>query len=374
MPESRGLEVTVSVIVFSVLATAFVVARLIARVKMIKNAGPDEWTIVVSLVAAIVVTGLVCRQVKYGLGKHNDQLTPEDQIKMLKHLWINIVFYNASLGLTKTSILLQYLRVFVGTRIRFACWFSIGVVFCYAMWAIFSNLFACTPIAFTWDKSLHGHCIERKFLWLFNASFNIISDVVILVLPMPVLSSLKLPRKQKFVLMAIFAAGGLVCLISVIRLHDLYRLLKTKDLSWDNATVAIWSTLEIHLGIICASLPTLKPVISWLFPSILSTKDSHLNGEPSPNAPSTFYSRNQYRSTHIPLHDMVNPPGPTTSVQARNVGDQATGGGSGYGDDDYDGLNDEKNSSKDIMVTMAVTQDIESKSEMGSEKDLIIRH
>jgi len=38
---------------------------------------------------------------------------------------------------------------------------------------------------------------------------NIVTDLTILVLPMPVLSTLRLPLKQKVGLMFVFAMGGL---------------------------------------------------------------------------------------------------------------------------------------------------------------------
>ena len=39
----------------------------------------------------------------------------------------------------------------------------------------------------------------------------------------------------------------------------------------DNFDAAAWSTVESNVGIICASLPTLKPLISRLFPHFLTS-------------------------------------------------------------------------------------------------------
>lgn len=46
-------------------------------------------------------------------------------------------------------------------------------------------------------------------LWFSNASMHITTDIVILIMPIPALRSLDLPRKQRLALMAIFAVGGL---------------------------------------------------------------------------------------------------------------------------------------------------------------------
>ena len=66
-----------------------------------------------------------------------------------------------------------------------------------------------------------------------------------------------------------------VCLTSLLRLRHLYVLAKSKDLPWDNVQAATWSNVEINLGIICACLPTLRPLIRRFFPRVLATTCSH---------------------------------------------------------------------------------------------------
>jgi hypothetical protein len=46
-------------------------------------------------------------------------------------------------------------------------------------------------------------------MWFTNASLNIATDLAIIILPMPVIRSLNLKRRQKQALAGIFAIGGL---------------------------------------------------------------------------------------------------------------------------------------------------------------------
>lgn len=70
--------------------------------------------------------------------------------------------------------------------------------------------FSCWPIPFFWDKAIHGgHCIDLLAFWFSLGGFNILTDMAVWILPMPVLKSLHLPRKQKLSLIAVFAVGGL---------------------------------------------------------------------------------------------------------------------------------------------------------------------
>ena len=45
---------------------------------------------------------------------------------------------------------------------------------------------------------------------------------------------------------------------------------RSEDVTWDNVPAATWSSVELNVGIICACCPTLKPVIAWAFPRLLT--------------------------------------------------------------------------------------------------------
>ncbi|KAF8855779.1 hypothetical protein BDZ45DRAFT_746064 [Acephala macrosclerotiorum] len=358
---SRGSTAIISTVVFTSLAACLVLARLIARLTILKNAGRDELAIAVSLLSSIGFTIFVSEQVKYGLGKHISTVSLYDLEQVLRCLWGSILCYNMSLTLTKISIVLQYLRVFVGPRIRYACRSTIGFIIIYGIWTIVSGIFTCVPVAAFWDLNIHGHCIAHKFLWFFNAAMNIVTDLTILILPMPVLSTLKLPLKQKVGLMMIFALGGFVCLVSILRLHSLYVVSISEDTTWANTEAAIWSSIEINTGIVCASLPTIKPVISWIFPRLLS---SNRSTQP------TYISngsrlQNRFGQTPIELVGFGTTPKTISRVEVSdnlvNISKDGSLEGRGLVD----------NNSKAILITTSTTQDVEIKSETGSEKDLV---
>lgn len=127
----------------------------------------------------------------------------------VKNLWFAIAFYQASLSLTKASIVLQYLRVFVGKGVRRACWATLAFVTAYGIYTVLISIFNCIPVSAFWSPTPDMRCVNKKFSWFFNASFNILTDLIIIALPIPTLKSLKLPTRQKIGLMVIFALGGL---------------------------------------------------------------------------------------------------------------------------------------------------------------------
>lgn len=114
-----------------------------------------------------------------------------------------------SVALPKISILCLYLRIFVKRGTRIACYVLIGVIT--ANWIAFSiaDIFQCTPVAYQWDKSIaHGTCFNDTLFSRASSVPNIITDVVMLVLPIPVLWRLQTSTVRKLGLTVVFFTGS----------------------------------------------------------------------------------------------------------------------------------------------------------------------
>jgi len=83
-----------------------------------------------------------------------------------------------------------------------------AVVVAYTVWTVFGSIFACVPVQAFWTRK-PATCINQFIMWFTNAGINILTDFVIILLPMPVIKNLKLAKRQKQALMCIFAIGGL---------------------------------------------------------------------------------------------------------------------------------------------------------------------
>ncbi|KAL8759169.1 MAG: hypothetical protein Q9184_003709, partial [Pyrenodesmia sp. 2 TL-2023] len=82
--------------------------------------------------------------------------------------------------------------------------------------------------------------------------------------PIPLLWRLRTSFNQKLVLTAIFTAAGFVVIVSIIRITVLSRIGKT-DLTWNYINGGIWAAAEPSVAVICACLPSLRPLFSLLF-------------------------------------------------------------------------------------------------------------
>ncbi|KAL4866041.1 hypothetical protein BDV12DRAFT_187754 [Aspergillus spectabilis] len=188
-----------------------------------------------------------------------------------------------SLTLTKASIIFLYLRIFVTPKFILAARIVLGVIVIYGLWTVISAFLNCLPVNSFWDTSIPGKCIPKAFLWFFNAGMNIATDIAVLILPVPVLSHLRLPRRQKFGVILIFATGGLYASLS-----------KCKFQSIDNGPIATWSQIELNMGIICSCLPPLQPLLTRIFPRLLGSASRSRGPDspyPKPSSGATYTGR-----------------------------------------------------------------------------------
>ncbi|MCJ1481570.1 hypothetical protein MMC06_001729 [Schaereria dolodes] len=132
----------------------------------------------------------------------------------------------------------------------------------------------CQPLARVWNKSIPGSCLDLTAFWYANAAASILTDLVILALPMPKIKALQLPIRQKVGLFMVFALGGFVCVTSILRMITLNPASKSTDQTYGTLISTTWTTIEANTGIICANLPVLKAPLSMLFPRLFN---SHLS-------------------------------------------------------------------------------------------------
>ena len=126
------------------------------------------------------------------------------------------LLYNPILALVKASILLFLLRLFGqkrGVRQYIAC---VNIANATHMVAVlFAIVFQCVPVESAWDPATFfggnsgARCIDTRVLFTATAAFNILTDLLILALPMRIFVDLKIPMRTKFALMFLFLLGFL---------------------------------------------------------------------------------------------------------------------------------------------------------------------
>lgn len=119
------------------------------------------------------------------------------------------VFYGTTLGLIKISICLFLARIFSANN-NFRVWAYTVIAFI-AAWSVMVVLTAfvlCQPVAFNWDNTIPGgKCANQPAAFLAIGVLDLLVDLMVLVLPLPMIWNLQLPLGNKIALFAIFGVG-----------------------------------------------------------------------------------------------------------------------------------------------------------------------
>ncbi|MCJ1393209.1 hypothetical protein MMC18_006081 [Xylographa bjoerkii] len=168
----------------------------------------------------------------------------------------------------KLSILCLFVRLFPIRRVRIEAYILIGIVTTFCLAALLAFLLQCRPIQANWDPTIEAVCGNQAASWLGTGITNILTDVMVLALPIPSVWNLKLPRVTKIGLIGIFGVGFLVCIISILRIISIFSI-SLADITYTKVPTDIYSILEPSLGIICACLPILRPIFDRILPASL---------------------------------------------------------------------------------------------------------
>ncbi|KAL8734451.1 MAG: hypothetical protein Q9181_003189 [Wetmoreana brouardii] len=174
---------------------------------------------------------------------------------------VETVIYNPTIIFVKTSILLQYITVFVAHRRNFfhyACHILIWVNVLFYTIMTFSYMFECKPRRKLWIPHTPGHCRNEHARGLFSGGINVASDFLILILPLPVLLRLQMPSGKKLRLLLVFGVGLAACVASIVRLVYTVQINPDVDSSEYQLQInkeGLCAMAEIAIGIIVGCMP-----------------------------------------------------------------------------------------------------------------------
>jgi hypothetical protein len=144
-----------------------------------------------------------------GMGLHADLVPMKDIVMMAKWLVVAEILYAFNLGWTKLSLLLMYYRIFRFPYFKKMAWVVGSFTMAWVVCITFLFIFICVPVQKLWYPELPGHCINQVGTWIANAAATILTDLVILLMPLPQIWRLRLGMREKLGLTAAFCLGFL---------------------------------------------------------------------------------------------------------------------------------------------------------------------
>lgn len=133
---------------------------------------------------------------------------------------------------------------------------------------------------------MQGQCFDLVTLFLSSAPVNILSDLAILILPLPIITGLRIEKQAKIGLVLTFLCGAFVAIVDVVRIAYLQQALRVQismqrgdtvsaktgppNFYWYTSYGVLWSAIECSVRVMCCCALVMKPLIQRIRPRSLS--------------------------------------------------------------------------------------------------------
>ncbi|RYP51413.1 hypothetical protein DL769_010816 [Monosporascus sp. CRB-8-3] len=209
-----------------------------------------------------------------GCATHLWQVTQAQYENLLKWMIPVNIFYMLSTDLAKISLLFFYLQLSPDLKYGILVRTLVAAFTLYALVYALISIFACRPIYAAWDLTAMrtAACVDKGTFLLTASIANVAMDLVILVLPLPVVVPLQIPWRRKVSLMLLFATGSFVIVVAVYNCVLTIKLFNSDDYTWNLSYELSWMYAELAACIICASGSSIKPIFVHFLPRVLRSR------------------------------------------------------------------------------------------------------
>ncbi|TAQ86649.1 hypothetical protein B7494_g5035 [Chlorociboria aeruginascens] len=242
-------EIVATVTLSIVLTTFFTAARLVAK-RATANFSIEDYFSIAAWVMFIGYAATFMLQGQAGIGRH---------IWDIRISWAILMMFCVINWIAKTALILQMQRTFSPTRsgpVYIACQSLIWINLAFYTATFISLAVECMPTKRIWDPLItSGYCINTGALLISMGVISVVSDLTILILPIWAIHHLRMSRKLKLGISAIFATGLLAFACSICRMAYTFPPLHSEDSTYLYAPVGLWSIAELASIILCTSFP-----------------------------------------------------------------------------------------------------------------------
>ncbi|KAF1947811.1 hypothetical protein EJ02DRAFT_391074 [Clathrospora elynae] len=255
-------------------STVIIALRFYSRYFLVGKLASADWVMLLALIAtwgSAVVNWYVVHFMDYSHVNSRESFA-EAATHSLLVFWIYRVTYILDLCLIKTSILLFYDNIAVSNkRFHYIVRVLLIIIMAGGVSMILAAILTCYPVSDSWsfrvfELGFQGipatQCYNPGPFWLFNAAYNLVTDVIIWTLPIVFFLNLQtIQLRRRLGLVAIFSVGIMAIVASAVRLRTMVLWLSDFAHQAENtANLLLWSQVEQHTGMMAASIPFLRPI------------------------------------------------------------------------------------------------------------------
>ncbi|MCJ1469736.1 hypothetical protein MMC07_008377 [Pseudocyphellaria aurata] len=291
-PPSDAYVIVICMVVYLLLTTPIVLARMYTRQFINRHVWWDDYTCVLGLIGLFAVAGLLLKSLDYGNGVDYWNVSVTNAV-LYSRLYSKLeIIARISIFLTKLSILLLFLRIFVPShtkknKIYYSVWIVVwfNLLFCLAL--VFAIVFACVAK----HEPLGPVCSNSYALALTASSINIVSDVIMLIIPLVAIWDLQMAQKRKLGIGLVFAVGMLAVATSISRLAWQVQKVNDPNKTVVGMKIALLAIAEHAVGLIVACMPILPALYNRMAHLKSESRASKTHAETWRTGNGTFANR-----------------------------------------------------------------------------------
>ncbi|EWC43498.1 hypothetical protein DRE_07498 [Drechslerella stenobrocha 248] len=259
-------------VVFTIFTSIVMGLRIWSRLSILGRIQSFDWMAIVSyiLIVGWCALSVVEKTVSGEWASYCDRSYIQAS-NAFRAYYLGMAFYPLAILSVKFALLLFYYSLSTWQPMRWAVYFTAFASFANSMVAMFMWIWQCN------FPDLWNHLVDQNVtctafrpydLVLGTGAVNILTDVIIWLIPLPLVWRLQLYPRERIMAVFTFGLGAIAWIASVVRLVYVAR-----DIVYTNGSttnINAWAMVELNLGLICSSAPALRALLIKHSPKVLS--------------------------------------------------------------------------------------------------------
>ncbi|KAL8677664.1 MAG: hypothetical protein Q9186_005926 [Xanthomendoza sp. 1 TL-2023] len=309
-PASNSFHVTIAVAICIPIIVILASLRMYNLLCIHRQRTVADYTFMLATVWTIIYFGLVMALLNKGLfGIHIWELRLQD-LTNTPFLLVLLLesLYGPFVWLIKTSLFLLYRQIFSTKRyLQNLVWAGVIVTGLFYWSTTIAKIALCAPrghetyiMAFATAR-----CGRTKSLAVGSGVFNVLSDLYLIVIPIPPTWSLHMKPRKKWRLIAVFLTGILAFNASALGLHFRVDVNRSLDDTWKIMPFYLSIIVEMTAGITVLCMPSIAAIVRHHKPAVMAyfnrnsayrNQNSNQNSShDNENQQGTFYQMSKLR-------------------------------------------------------------------------------
>ncbi|KAA8570775.1 hypothetical protein MFRU_011g01700 [Monilinia fructicola] len=265
-PDNHGPLLNVAMWIVLAPMVVIALAKVYTKYGTIHKLQIDDYLGLVAMLLSVAQCICTSEQVAYGLGQNQDAIPPSELNRFYIAQYAGNIMYTLAIFLSKLSSLCFFICLTGegSTKQRVVH----GSIVCVTAWSFISIIVILLQCHFPDPWIFRApECINLAAFWTVNVIVDALTQLLVGLLPIYILSGLKMNESKKWLTTLLFSPNLLTLPLLVLRLIYLYGTINSTNYTWDSFNLALVTNLHASFAVILSCIPFSKSIIDSLVPA-----------------------------------------------------------------------------------------------------------